>query len=64
MENLAIIVKGWGEGDASLEVRRPSGFARGKDLRIGHRQRLEATDLVVFVTIRATSPTRLIVSRQ
>ena len=59
MENLAIIVKGWGEGDASLEAdgRR---LRRGKEFRIGHRQRLEATDLVVFVTIHATSPIRLV----
>jgi hypothetical protein len=43
VENLAIIVKGWGEGDASLESDG-RGLRRGKDVRIGHRQRLEATD--------------------
>jgi hypothetical protein len=59
VENLAIIVKGWGEGDASLEAdgRR---LRRGRDLRIGHRQRLEAIDLVVFATIHSTSPIRLV----
>ena len=61
MENLAMIVKGWGEGDAGLEAdgRR---LRRGTDLRIGHRQRLEATDLVVFATIHATSPIRLVLT--
>ena len=38
--------------------------ASGKDFRVGHRRRLEATDLVVFVTARATSPLRLVLARR
>jgi hypothetical protein len=61
VDNLAILVKGWGEGDASLEAEGRR-LLRGKALRIGHRQRLEATDLVVFATIHATSPIRLVLA--
>jgi hypothetical protein len=63
VDNLALVVKAWGESDASLVVDgRPLG--RGRDLHIGHRRRLEATDLVVFVTIHATSPIRLVLADQ
>ncbi len=63
LENAALVVKGWGDGGAGLTVNGRA-LARRKDFRIGHRRRLEGVDLVLFVTIRATSPTRLIVSRQ
>ena len=61
VENVALIVKGWGDGDASLATGgRP--LRRGTELRIGHRRRLEATDLIVFATIRATSPISLVLT--
>jgi hypothetical protein len=63
IENIALVVKGWGDADASLTINgRP--IARGKDFRVGHRRRLEAVDLAIFVAMRATSPTRLVLSRQ
>jgi hypothetical protein len=63
VENIALVVKGWGDADASLTINgRP--IARGKDFRVGHRRRLEAVDLAIFVAMRATSPTRLVLSRQ
>ena len=37
--------------------------ARGKDFRVGHRRRLEATDLVVFRD-GAPSPLRLVLARR
>jgi hypothetical protein len=30
--------------------------------RLGHRRRLEATDLVVFARVRATTPLRLVLA--
>ena len=61
VENLALIIRGWGERGATLTVDgRP--LDRGTDLRISHRPRLEATDLVVFATIRSTSPMRLVLA--
>jgi len=61
VENLALIVKGWGERNATLMVDGRL-LNRGTDLRISHRPRLEATDLIVFATIRSTSPIRLVLA--
>lgn len=63
VENLALVVKGWGDGGATLTLDGRE-VASGKDFRVGHRRRLEATDLVVFVTARATSPLRLVLARR
>ena len=61
VENLALIVKGWGERNATLMVDGRL-LNRGTDVRISHRPRLEATDLIVFATIRSTSPIRLVLA--
>jgi Concanavalin A-like lectin/glucanases superfamily len=61
IENVALVVKGWGEGDASLSSSGRN-VPPGPAFRVGHRRRLEATDLVVFVTVRATSPLRLVLT--
>ena len=63
VENVALVVKGWGDGGATLTLDGRE-VASGKDFRVGHRRRLEATDLVVFVTARATSPLRLVLARR
>jgi hypothetical protein len=59
LENVALVVKGWGDGTPSLAMNGRS-LERGDDLRVGHVRRLEATDLVLFVTVRATSPVRFV----
>jgi hypothetical protein len=56
-------VKGWGGGGATLTLDGRE-VASGKDFRVGHRRRLETTDLVVFVTARATAPLRLVLARR
>ena len=61
VENLALIIRGWGERGATLTVDGRL-LDSGTDLRISHRPRLEATDLVVFATIRSTSPMRLVLA--
>ena len=63
VENVALVVKGWGDGGATLTLDGRE-VASGKDFRIGHRRRLEATDLVVFATARATAPLRLVLARR
>ena len=63
VENVALVVKGWGEGGATL-VLDGREVASGKDVRVGHRRRLEATDLVVFPTARASAPLRLVLARR
>ena len=56
-------MKSWGDEGATLALDGRE-VARGNDFRLGHRRRLEATDLVVFVTARATSPLRLVLTRR
>lgn len=63
VENVALIVKGWGDGGAALTLEGRE-VASGKDFRVGHRRRLEATDLVVFATAHAASPLRLVLTRR
>ena len=63
VENVALVVKGWGDAGATLTLDGRE-VPSGKDFRVGHRRRLEATDLVVFVTVRATSPLRLVLARR
>jgi hypothetical protein len=62
LENVALIVKGWGEGVPSLTIEGRS-VPRGSGFRVGHLRHLEGTDLVVFVTVRASSPVRLVLGR-
>jgi hypothetical protein len=61
VENVALVVKGWGDGGATLTLDGRE-VTSGKDFRVGHRRRLEATDLVVFVTARSTVPLRLVLA--
>lgn len=59
LENVAVIVKGWGDGMPSLTLDgRP--VVRGSGFRVGHIRRLDATDLIIFVTVRSTSPVRFV----
>jgi hypothetical protein len=44
VENVVLVVKGWGDGGASLTLDGRE-VPRGRDFRVGHRRRLEATDL-------------------
>ncbi len=61
LENVALVVEGWGPGAATLSV---DGRAvdRGDAFRVGHRQRVDGTDLIAFITLRATSAARFVVS--
>jgi concanavalin A-like lectin/glucanase superfamily protein len=62
VENVALVVTGWGSADATLLVDgRP--VARGDRFRVGHRQRVAGADLIVFVTLRASSPTSVVLGR-
>jgi len=61
LENVALVVKGWGDRAPSLTMDGQP-VVRGSGLRIGHVRRLEATDVVIFVTVRATSPVRFVLA--
>ena len=63
VENVALLVKGGGDGGATLTLDGRE-VASGKGFRVGHRRRLAATDLVVFAMARATAPLRLVLARR
>jgi hypothetical protein len=56
--NPAIVVKNWGEEAARLQVNGKT-VRWGKDFRHGYIQRLEATDLVVWIQQESVAPIRL-----
>lgn len=56
--NPAIVIKNWGDGDPRLTLDGKPMTA-GKDLRFGHVQRLEGTDLVVWIQTQALKPLRV-----
>lgn len=56
--NPAFVVKNWGDGEAHLALDGKP-MAPGKDLRFGYVQRLEGTDLVVWIQTQAKKPLHL-----
>lgn len=56
--NIAIVIKNWGEGDARIKVDGEV-VAAGTDLRIGHAETLEGTNLVVWMRRESTAPVRI-----
>ncbi len=56
--NPALVVKGWGSAAPQLVLNgRP--LTRGTDYRIGHRQTLQSTDLIVWIKAHSTTPLEL-----
>lgn len=53
--NPAFVIEGWGEADATLRIDGEN-TARGPDFRLGHRRRLERTDLVVWIRLGGEKP--------
>ncbi len=56
--NPAFVVNNWGEGGVRLEVDGRQ-VKRGRSFRVGHRHRLDGSDLVVWVKMQATQPVRI-----
>jgi hypothetical protein len=57
VSNFALIIKGWGDAGARLEIDgRP--IASGKAFRTGDRQTLEGSDLIVWVEAASAKPGR------
>jgi len=52
--NPAFILAGWGEASASLKINGKP-ISQGKDFRIGHRRRLQGTDLILWIEAEATN---------
>jgi len=51
----AFVVNDWGYAGAALEVNGKT-IAHGNSLRVGHRERLDGTDLIVWFRFEATAP--------
>jgi hypothetical protein len=58
LENLALVVRGWGDGDALLSVDGTT-VENGRHLKIGHTRTLEGTDLLVWLKTESVRPVRL-----
>jgi len=59
--NPAFVIKGWGAGGAEVTINGER-VRRADGLRLGHRRRLEATDLVVWLRKRTGEPLTISVS--
>ena len=55
VENVALVVKNWGDGGASLSVDGKA-VPRGPGFRFGHVRSLDGTDLVVWFKAKAVTP--------
>ncbi len=58
VENPAFVVKNWGNQPVALTVNGVR-VPRGKAFRYGYRERLEGTDLVVWLETKAVKPVRI-----
>ncbi|MCX6877568.1 MAG: Ig-like domain-containing protein, partial [Verrucomicrobia bacterium] len=58
LNNLCLVVANWGTADARLELDGQA-IARGKGVRMGHRETLESTDLIVWIERQAVGKLRL-----
>ena len=59
--NPAFVVQDWGRVGAALKVNGKT-VKRGKDLRFGHRRRLEGTDLIVWLKAESAEPMTVSIS--
>jgi len=55
------IIKGWGVSDVRMKIDGKE-VKRGKNFRFGHRDKLEATDLIVWVRTESTKPIKVSLS--
>ena len=58
VQNLAFVVKNWGNAGASLQLNGKP-VEQGKDFRFGYREQMGSTDLIVFVKTDAVKSTEI-----
>jgi len=61
--NLALVVKNWGAGGASLTLDGET-IPQGKDFRVGHNHGFETSDLVVWLRVESVGRIMVTVSPQ
>lgn len=59
--NPALVIKGWGESNAELKLNGRK-IKRGKDFRLGHRNTVEGSDLIVWIKTESTKPIKVALS--
>jgi len=55
IENVAVVVKNWGNRDVSLKIDG-ANVARGKAFRYGFKDSIEGTDLVIYIEKKSVKP--------
>jgi hypothetical protein len=55
IENVAVVVKNWGNRDVSLKMDG-ANVARGKAFRYGFKDSIEGTDLVIYIEKKSVKP--------
>ncbi len=61
--NPTFVVKNWGRSDLELKIGART-VQPGKALRYGHHDTMEGTDLILWIKIESTKPTRFMISPQ
>jgi hypothetical protein len=56
--NIPMVITNWGDTGATLKINGKS-VDQGSDFRVGHRYRLDHTDLIVWIKLRSTEPASL-----
>jgi hypothetical protein len=56
--NVALLIKGWGDGGAALTIDGKAAV-RGRDFKLGSVRTLEGTDLVVWIKVEAARPVKI-----
>jgi hypothetical protein len=56
--NLALVVEGWGEHGANLQINGQD-VERGKDFRLGHRHGFQTSDLIVWIKMESNEPVEI-----
>lgn len=59
--NIPLVIRNWGEGDAELMIDGKK-IKCGKSFRLGHRRRLEGSDLIVWIRAEASKPVSVLLS--
>ena len=57
----AFVLNNWGYGDAELKINGKT-IEKGKDCRMGYRERLEGTDLIVWVRYESDEATTITIT--
>jgi hypothetical protein len=61
--NLALVIKNWGTGSASLALDGKN-VPQGKDFRVGYDHGFDTSDLVVWLRVESAEPVEVTVSPQ